>query len=354
MKKITVLITGAGAPGAPGIIRSLRNNGERPVYIIGVDMDPKASGFSMVDEWYTVPKSCDDNFIDAVLGICIRRSVDIVIPLVTSELEKFAEAKQLFRSKSVEVIVPEYCVLTVANDKGKLLGYMNDNGLEVPKYHITSDVTGFVKAAHELGYPNGPFCFKPTISNGSRGFRIIDPNIDRSAILFNSKPTSVYTTYDEIINMLTEIGDIPELIVMEYLPGEEYSVDVLAEDGQSLFIIPRRRDRITGGISSRGTTVFEVDVIEYCRKIIAILGLSGNIGIQVRRDKEGKPMILEINPRMQGTIVLCTAAGVNMVYYGVKLALGEKLPEVNISWGTHMVRYWNEVYYDSDGHAFTL
>ena len=55
MKKSTVLITGAGAPGAPGIIRSLRNNGERPVYIIGVDMDPKASGFSMVDEWYTVP-----------------------------------------------------------------------------------------------------------------------------------------------------------------------------------------------------------------------------------------------------------------------------------------------------------
>ena len=36
---VTVLMTGAGAPGAPGIIRCLRKNGERSIRIVGVDMN---------------------------------------------------------------------------------------------------------------------------------------------------------------------------------------------------------------------------------------------------------------------------------------------------------------------------
>ena len=41
---VTVLMTGAGAPGAPGIIRCLRKNGERSIRIVGVDMNENAAG----------------------------------------------------------------------------------------------------------------------------------------------------------------------------------------------------------------------------------------------------------------------------------------------------------------------
>jgi len=54
MKPITVLITGAGAPGAPGIIKSLRLVKERKIKIIGVDMDKNAVGFTVVDKYYLV------------------------------------------------------------------------------------------------------------------------------------------------------------------------------------------------------------------------------------------------------------------------------------------------------------
>ena len=37
MRDITVLMTGCGAPGAPGIIKGFRNNGERSIRLIGVD-----------------------------------------------------------------------------------------------------------------------------------------------------------------------------------------------------------------------------------------------------------------------------------------------------------------------------
>ena len=35
-------------------------------------------------------------------------------------------------------------------------------------------------AARELGYPDRPVCFKPVFSSGSRGFRILDPTVDRA------------------------------------------------------------------------------------------------------------------------------------------------------------------------------
>lgn len=354
MKPIKVLMTGVGAPGTLGIIKSLRNNKERDITIIGVDINSRASGFFMVDKGYIVPKASDDNFIDEIMKICKKENIDVILPLVTMELFKFAENKKMFEDEGIKVAISDSESLKIANDKGKLVRFMEEKGLEVPLYRIVNSVNEFVKAAEYLGYPEKPFCFKPTISNGSRGFRIIDPSVDKAYLLFNTKPNNTYISYDEIIEILDGMEKIPELIVMEYLPGEEYSVDILAKNGESLYVIPRRRDKIVCGISAAGTVIYDEDVINYCKNIIRELKASGNIGIQVKKDSKGKPKILEINPRVQGTIVLCTAAGVNMPYYGIKLALDEEIPKVNIKWNTQMIRFWNEVYYDSNGHAFTL
>ena len=85
MDNITVLLTGAGAPGAPSIIQSLRIVKERKIRIIGVDMNPDSVGFSMVDNHYIVPPAGSDEFIDSIIQICNKKHVDVIIPLVTRE-----------------------------------------------------------------------------------------------------------------------------------------------------------------------------------------------------------------------------------------------------------------------------
>ena len=52
--------------------------------------------------------------------------------------------------------------------------------------------------------------------------------------------------------------------------------------------------------------------------------------------------LLEINPRIASVISLSAAAGTNLPYLTVKKALGEKLPEFKIQYGTKMIRYWKE------------
>jgi carbamoyl-phosphate synthase large subunit len=293
-------------------------------------------------------EACSANapdFIDRLLEIAIQEKAEVILPLVTKELEILSLNKDKFQNESVIVLVSDYYPLKIANNKGKLLRHMKEKGFPVPHFFIVKSKEEFVEAVKELGYPDEPICFKPVKASGSRGFRIIDPQINRYKLLFEMKPATTYITLDEITSIFDETKIFPQLIVMEYLPGKEYSVDLLVDHGKPLYTIPRRRDAMSAGISIKGEIVKENDVINYCNEIVQSLGLHGNIGVQVKRAKTNIPLILEINPRIQGTIVHCTGAGVNLPYYAVKMALQEDIPRVKVRWNCKMLRYWNEVFY---------
>jgi carbamoyl-phosphate synthase large subunit len=131
------------------------------------------------------------------------------------------------------------------------------------------------------------------------------------------------------------------------LPGEEYSVDCLADHGESVLIVPRIRKRMINGISVEGEFVKEENIIHYCRQIIKELQLHGNIGIQVKKSSGDQFLILEINPRVQGTICAALGAGINLPVLAIKQELNLPVTpdDLIVKWGTKFSRYWEEVFY---------
>jgi len=352
MDSLKILMTGAGAPGAPGIIKSYRNNGERKITVVGADMKDVVPTINMLDSYERIPSASSSDFLDEVLRICDFYHINVIQPLVTKELEIFSENISMFSAKDIKVCVSPISNLRIANDKGKLLSALVKSNISVPEFYVVDTIEDFIDASEKLGYPNKTICFKPTKANGSRGFRIIDSKVNKKEILFGQKPNSLYISYDEAINILKD-GTFPQLLVMEFLPGDEYSVDMLVDHGKTLCAIPRLRQVMNGGISVDCTVVNHTDVIEYAVRIAEVLDLHGNIGIQVRRDKDDNIRILEINPRVQGTIVCCSAAGVDLPYLGIKLAMDEKICMPDVKWNTRMIRYWDECFYDSDGRPYS-
>lgn len=355
MRSITVLITGAGAPGAPGIIKSLRLNGEREIRVIGVDANLEESvGVGLVDQAYSIPTAKAPDFIPHLIEICRKEKVEVIVPLVTNELFVFAQNKKEFERIGVRVLVSDYESLLIANNKLSLMEYCKKIGVPAPEFTTAKSLIEFESAIRKLGYPDNKVCFKPPISNGLRGFRIINDTEDRMSNLLNEKPNNVFISLDEFRSIAQESSFFPELLIMEYLPGDEYSIDALGDGKKCHAVIPRTRDKIKMGISFVGTTVNDPQLIRYSSQIVEGLGLYGNIGFQFRRDKNGVPKIIESNPRVQGTIVLCTAAGYNMVYNAAKIALGESPINSSINWGTKMVRFWDEIYFSPDKASFKL
>lgn len=341
---INVLMTGGGAPGAAGILHCLKQN---PLFNITVaDASPEAIGKYLNSDFETIPLADDPNFVDAILSLCRRKNIHAILPLVTKELIPLSRRSNEFELAGAKLLVSPTSSLEIANNKSSLYEFLQWRGIAVPTFKVVETVEQFKTAVEELGYPAKRVCFKPSVSNGSRGFRIISNQINELDLLFNYKPNSTYISLNGAVGILSS-GTFPELLVSEYLPGEEYSVDCLANHGESVLIIPRLRKKMINGISVEGEFIKEENIITYCTQIIKELQLHGNIGIQVKKSDRAQFLILEINPRVQGTIAAALGAGVNLPVLAVKQELGLPIApeELAVKWGTKFSRYWNEVFY---------
>jgi carbamoyl-phosphate synthase large subunit len=343
-RTINILMTGGGAPGAAGIFHCLKQN---PLFNITMaDANPDAIGKYLNDDFETIPFASDINFVDAILSLCRRKNIHAILPLVTKELIPLAHRSNEFELAGAKLLVSPVSSLEVANNKSSLYEFLQWRGIAVPAFKVVETVEQFKAAVEELGYPVKQVCFKPSVSNGSRGFRIVTNQINELDLLFNYKPNSTYISLNDAVRILSS-GSFPELLVSEYLPGEEYSVDCLANHGQAVLIVPRLRKRMINGISVEGEFVKDDSIIAYCTQIIKELQLHGNIGIQVKRSTAGQFLILEINPRVQGTISAALGAGINLPVLAIKQELGLPISaeELAVKWGTKFSRYWNEVFY---------
>jgi carbamoyl-phosphate synthase large subunit len=340
---MNILMTGAGAPGGPGIIKALQK--DKKLNLIVADADEMASGRFLNDKFYKIPKANDENFIEAIISICLKEKIEIIFPLVTLELFKFSKNKIEFDKHGIKIIVSDEKSLSIANNKSELYKHLLKFNIDVPEFRIINNIIELKSACLELGYPQKSVCIKPSISNGSRGVRILDENIDEYDLLFNFKPNNLYSNLDKIIEI---IGDrpIPEMLVSEYLPGDEYTIDTIMSNGIPKLIIPRIRSKMSGGISIQGQFIENLDIIKYCTEILISLNLHGPIGIQVKKAFDGKFKILEINPRIQGTSVSAQGIGINLPLICVNQEYNEiNFNEINIKWGVKFSRYFEEVYY---------
>jgi len=265
---------------------------------------------------------------------------------VTKELLPFSASKQIFEGAGVRVLVSPETAIGIANNKSACYQFLKSKDIPVPQFHVVHTAEQFIHAAFELGHPQKSFCFKPSVSNGSRGFRIVSDSINETDQLFNYKPYNTYITYAHALKILSAQA-FPELLVTEYLPRDEYSVDCLANNGKAIVAVPRLRKKMINGISVQGEFVNDETIISYCSTIIEAIGLHGNIGIQLKKSESGQPLLLEINPRVQGTIVAALGAGINLPLLAINQELGLTIDssELNVKWGTKFSRYWTEVFY---------
>lgn len=337
-------MTGAGAPGAAGILKCLEQDNN--VHVVSADADPEATGKYLVKEFVCIPTADKPDFTDKVLSICRKKNIHVLMPLVTKELIPLSQHIKEFELAGTKLLVSSTASLEIANNKSRLYEFLQWRGLKIPDFRVVENVEQFQNAVAELGHPSKQVCFKPSVSNGSRGFRIITEQFNEADILFNQKPSNVFIRLNDALRVLSS-AHFPELLVSQYLPGDEYSVDCLCNQGNALLVLPRLRKKMVNGISVKGEFVREDKIIDYCTRIIKELQLHGNIGIQVKANDEGEFLVLEINPRVQGTISASLGAGVNLPLLAVKQELGLPIlpEELIIKWGVRFSRYWEEVFY---------
>lgn len=334
--------SGAGAPGFEGIIQCLKEHDF--AYVVAGDSNEYAYGQSLADEFYVMPPSSkEEMYMNKVKQIILEQKIELVLPITTRELSVLSKHKEELEASGTKVIVSDLKNLTIANNKGLLKDWAEKQQIPVPMGSVVRSWSQFETEAQNLLNQNHKVCFKPTVGNGSRGlgFVCLENHLEYSI----NKPGEIWMTLSEWkIRLEKPLLEGLELLLTEYLPGKEYSVDVLVNQNEVLLCVPRSRDKMVGGISVAGVIEKNEALIELTNKLVLGLGLEGPIGVQWREDENGEVKLLEINPRLQGTTSALLLAGVNVPQKTVKHYLGIIDNQVvEPKWGTRFSRFWKDV-----------
>ena len=180
----------------------------------------------------------------------------------------------------------------------------------------------------------------------------IDPKEIDSAFPLFLKPRYGSGSVDTFrVNSIEELNyqivHVERPIIQEFLPGDEYTVDCLAdEDGRLLVSIPRKRIETKAGVCTKSQTVAHDGLNNMATIISSVVRFSGPFFFQAKEDVRGVPRLTEINARMSGTMSLSSAAGWNIHLNAIRLALGKPTKGGPIVYGRYVSRYWKDVYID--------
>jgi carbamoyl-phosphate synthase large subunit len=306
----TILVTASGAPGAARLLRGLRENGERDVRLVGVDMSERSIGRFLCDAFHLVPAGSDPGYADAILDVVEREGVDVVLPESSHDLPHLAAARDRF---PVPVLVSGPETVRRSNDKAETYELLHRIGVPAPEFRRVTGAAGVEAAAKELGYPDRPVCFKPVFSSGSRGFRILDPTVDRAHQLLYERPGAVAMRLEEAVELLPQDG--ADLLVMELATGGERTIDGLADGKRIVLGHPKTREAMRAGLAMYFETLDAPELMELSEKIVEELEIEWFFNIQLVGD-----YVIEVNPRIS-TIVY--QEDLNLPWLAIKRALGE-------------------------------
>jgi carbamoylphosphate synthase large subunit len=345
MRDLTVLVSASGAPGSAALIRALRENGERRIRLVGTDMSERSIGRHLCDAFQLVPPGSETGFADAMLDVVEREGVDAVLPQSSFDLQGLAERRESF---PVPVLVSSPETIRRSNDKAESYALLHRLGVPAPHFRRVRGAAGVEEAARDLGYPERPVCFKPVFSSGSRGFRVLDPSVDRAHQLLHERPGSVAMRLEEAVELLPDDGG-PELLVMELATGGERTIDGIADGQRVVLGHPKTREAMRAGLAMYFETLEDAGLMALADRIVAALEIEHFFNIQLVGDQ-----VIEINPRIS-TIVY--QDDLNLPYLGVKRALGEISAEklaaldARVRPGRTALRYFDQVQWDTSPGA---
>ncbi|MDR4491258.1 MAG: ATP-grasp domain-containing protein [Candidatus Nitrosocosmicus sp.] len=307
----TVLIPGASAPAGINTIKSLRL-AEFRGKILSTDSNNLSAGFFLSDFYEVIPEAEADDYIEVLLNIIDKYSVEVLMPSSGYDIFPFSEHKSKLKKHGVYPVVSDRKILEICRDKIYTFNHLSKN-FELPFTTLNpEEITSF------------PVIAKPRYGKGSRD--VLQVN-DKSELQFVSSRYS-------------------NMIYQDYLPGDEYTIDVMSDfDGNPIIAVPRIRLQTKSGISTKGKIVMEPQLIEESMKIVRKLRIIGPSCIQMKKDKHGNFRLVEINPRLGGGTIFTTLAGANFPKMIIDLVEGKSITPPKISEIT-VLRYFEEIVLD--------
>ncbi|WP_352418506.1 ATP-grasp domain-containing protein [Proteiniborus sp.] len=218
----------------------------------------------------------DKSFIEELQKIILEYKIDFVFPAHDSVVLKLSEYQDKL---GAIVISPTHETCKLCRSKSRTYEVFK-NKINVPKMYKEFD--------KNIEYP---VFLKPDIGQGSKG----------TYLAKSLEEVGFYRNLDKT------------LLILEYLPGREFTVDCFTDRYSNLiFVGGRERKRIYNGISVDTSPTIDARFNTMAKQINDNLNLRGVWFFQVKENKKEELTLLEIGPRVAGSMGLYRNFGINL------------------------------------------
>jgi len=299
---VNVLITAAGRSNF--LLRRIREAMAGNGCLLTTDMNAAAPALREADRSFVVPSFDEPGYLDALLGICERHRVGLLISLLELENPLIARHRECFERVGTFPLVQDMRVFERCRDKLATQELLRSLGVASPRTFVS--LAG-AEAALEQGMLELPIVLKPRWGSGSLGVEY-PATLDelrlayRLALLRSTVPGA--GNFDE--------PEAPQLLIQEKLDGEEYGLDVVNDlRGRYVTTFVRRKLRMRGGNTDRAVTANHAGLSALGRQLGEQLGHIGSMDCDVIVSGD-RMVVLDMNPRIGGGLPFSLAAGANL------------------------------------------
>jgi predicted ATP-grasp superfamily ATP-dependent carboligase len=248
--------------------------------------------------------------LDATHARVVIASSDGTIELLRGHREELEQRTALALAREP--------ALGIAIDKEQTLSIAELLGLAVPRCVLVSNVDEARVALRAIGMPA---VIKPTRSWASN---------ERGGARLASKLVMTAYEADQAVEELTCFGG--KALVQQFIPGKGEAIGCFYAQGEMLARFAyrvKRTDPPLGGTDVMCQSIaVPADTGGQAERLIREIGLEGYSLVEFRRDRDGRPYLMEINARLSAGVAHAVHVGVDFPYMLYRWASGEKIEPV--------------------------
>ena len=312
-----ILLTSCGSPPSQNVLQSLRES-PTDFYIVGCDASLHHLEWGPLDKTYQAPMNDDPRFLPWLTDLCRKEKIDFLHPQSDRDVELIGRHRD---ELGVRTSLPDQAMINKAQHKPKSAHIWYEAKLrnDAPKTLLLPDDIG--KAIERFGLP---FWMRAGQGAGATG---------------SCKANGIIEAFTWMTYWNTTRPGNP-IFAQEYLPGRNFAFHSVWFEGDLICSGARERlefvypQHAVSGVTSSpvvARTVHNDAVNEMAVAAIKALDPKphGVHSMDLQCDTVGTPRPTELNAgRFFNTSYYFTAAGANMPYLHIAMALGLPFPEI--------------------------
>lgn len=303
MKELNILLTSVGRRSY--LVKYFKEalNGKGKVHV--ANSSKLSPAFQVADKAVVTPLIYDENYIPFLKQYCSENDISAIISLFDIDLPILAKHKNEFEKIGVRIIVSDYDVIEVCNDKWNTFKFLKEKGINVPLTYLS--VENAIEDLH-CGKVKYPLMVKPRWGMGSIAVFEAE-NEDELRIFYKKVKRDIEKTY---LKYESKEDIDKSVLIQEKLSGQEYGLDVINDlEGNYKNTIVKMKYAMRSGETDCAVTVDMPELKVLGEKLSHVMHHIANLDTDVFvADK--KCYVLEMNARFGGGYPFSHMAGVNL------------------------------------------